>query len=323
MKILSLLEKINKEDMKISEQEILAPVQIGSAFIQTKVANMIRKFAISEQRSSGIKIFKATDYENASYIREASEGEIRSYLDILPKIILILLYQQDGCWYAFPAHQEQFKRVGPATVVSILNTHESCDRFDYVIARYDGYTFWYDDVDYRVDPDKQEHMRSSLMKQNWGKIRNVDDPNVYILDYKGLTLEDSIAYQIAARRLIQDSRSTIEQRLEKDLLDVNAKLSSVIEKGVNIEVKWINASGQIYTTVIQKNDFRVVTAGICVSGEDRKFDLKSLVGVVNYAESHKHVVRVGQGHMEEDSYFNVHPEPKNLGDRGNRWRNRR
>jgi len=323
MSIFDLIDAVGKADAATREQEIFAPVSAGSNRIRTSVAGMVREFRIPRQRESGLKMFRSTGTNSAEYTRDADEDEIRQFMELLPKVMLILVYQDSGHWYGFPAHLDSFKaRCGDLTLVRVQRPEDTLDRFDYVIARYGGNSFWYDDTDYRIDPDKLDALREGLQTTDWSKVRrgDVDDPATYAIDFRGLTEEDRISYQIAARRIIQETKSTIEQQLDEALTDVNAKLDSFVERGDNLEVKWVNSSGQPYTTVVQKEGFQVVTAGICVSGEDRKFDLKSLVGVVNYAEGAHGVVRVGHGHMGEDVYFDVHPEPDALGDRGqDRW----
>lgn len=318
--IYNILSKISSQDQAIQTKEIISSVSRQSRAIKTRVAGMVREFKIDLPNDTGIKIYRSTDYYNAQYVRDASKDEIERYLKIFPQAILILIYQDQGMWYGVPAYKNQYEcvcRSDSVNIVPIQNVNENLDRFDYVYTRFDGSLFWYEDIDYRVDPNKLDQMREYIKKIDWGsKKRLVDDPKIYELHIKGLTEEDRFGYQLAVRRVIQDIRDTFEDRLRDHLRDVNVKLDSYIEHGNKVEVRWINASGQPYTTVIQKDGFRVVTAGICVSGEDKKFDLKSLVSVVTHAERVHGIVRVGHEHMGEDSYFDIYPEPRDLGGRG-------
>ena len=45
-------------------------------------------------------------------------------------------------------------------------------------------------------------------------------------------------------------------------------------------VEWTTRDGERHTSAIAKKELTVVSAGICLSGRDRDFDLQSLVGVV-------------------------------------------
>jgi hypothetical protein len=317
--LFDLIDKVGKADKALTSGDIFAPVAPNSRIIRTRVADMVREFNIPRQKTAGLRIFQATDTTHARYVREANPDETRQYLDMLPKVYFILVYRGEDHWYGFPANQDAFaKKMGDPTLVIVHNA-DNVDQFDHVITRFDGACFWFDDLDNRVDPIKTMDLRDALKARDWSRVSktDIDNPKTYAVEVKGVTPEDMIAYQLAARRVIQETRSSLETRLETDLKDVGAKLDGYTERGDNVEVRWVNASGQGYTTVIRKDDFKVVTAGICVSGEDRKFNLKSLVGVVNHAEQQRRVGWIGHGGgLNERQYFDVHPEPRELGDRG-------
>jgi hypothetical protein len=67
--------------------------------------------------------------------------------------------------------------------------------------------------------------------------------------------------------------------------------------------------GRSYTSSVNKDDLTVQVAGICLSGEDQKFDLSSLVGVLREGGRQGELVPVGDEHyaVDEEDYWRVHP----------------
>jgi hypothetical protein len=73
---------------------------------------------------------------------------------------------------------------------------------------------------------------------------------------------------------------TNEARLRSALRFGGGDLLGFRDRGEFWLVEWLARDGQLHTSAIAKNDLTVISAGICLSGEDQKFDLQSLVGVV-------------------------------------------
>ncbi len=88
---------------------------------------------------------------------------------------------------------------------------------------------------------------------------------------------------------------------------------SIISNVPTAFVSLFRVGGRSYTSSVNKGDLTVQVAGICLNGEDSKFDLSSLVGVLREAVGTGEIVPVGgvnQG-MDEEEYWRVHP-PRRL-----------
>ncbi len=78
---------------------------------------------------------------------------------------------------------------------------------------------------------------------------------------------------------------TSEGRIRYALKETGARLVDLVVRSNNLaEVKWVSNRGNHYNSIINPTDLDVISAGLCLSGEDKKYDLISLVDVVSEGE---------------------------------------
>jgi hypothetical protein len=258
------------------------------------------KLHITPADFEGWGVFRPTSHTAAQLVREAGLAERRRYLELFPAVRLIACFREQGVWMAAPAHRGdqrfQIEGLAPLRFASELQPLET------VRARFDGGNFWFESIDPAADAAVAAYLRQ--------KLKEVADPNQ--LDRAGLSPEQKAAYAVHYLRLEEARRrmevEQTERKLREALRHAGAELVEYLERHDSYRVTF-TVGGRRHVSAVGKQDLGVQVAGICLSGQDRQFDLTSLVGVIREAEGAGEIVRVGAENdgMQEQQYWQVHP----------------
>jgi hypothetical protein len=305
------LEKLAAAEDEFLKSVFLAPVVRGGE-VRVKIAGVVCKLRVEPVNFEGWGVFCPMSHTSAELFAEASLTERRRYLELFPMVRLILARRYRNAWLAVPAHRgDQRIQIDGLVPVYLASDVQA---FEVVRTRFDGVNFWFEGVDPAYDPAAAAYLRQRLQEAT----------DVNQLDRPGLTPEQNDAYAVNFAPLPKrDRRKTKEpaeapepleqpdQKLRDALHHAGARLVDYLERGDSYRVTF-RVGGRQHVTSVEKDDLTVQTAGICLSGQDRNFDLASLVGVLREAQGAGGVVPVGEdnGGMQEEWYWRVHP-PRN------------
>jgi len=293
------LERLAEAEARAFASEFLAPVLPGVA-VRLRIAGVVCRLKVTPADFEGWGIFRPSSPVTADLVRPARLAERRQYLELLPLLRLIICLRHENQWLAIPASQADTRfRIEGLIPVRLV---EEAQLFEVVLSRFDGAQCWYDGPDPRRDPAAAAYLREAL-----GAM--VEPQH---LSRPGLTALERTAYALNyAPRLqaeIDARRDRVEERLREALAHAGAELKDYLERDDTYRVTY-EVDGRRHVSVVDQNDLSVQVAGICLSGEDRHFDLQSLVGVLREAHEGGQVVRVGFdiAGLPEGDYWDAHP----------------
>jgi hypothetical protein len=270
-----LFNKLAAEENAFIGAEVFAPVLMGQP-ICVKIARIVLHLNV-KTASSLWGVFKVLNYKEAKFIRAPSLKEKQEYFKLFPALRLILCGRDDNNWYGIPAHaaDTRFKIIGSIPVL----LPEEVQMFDTVIVRFDGKIVWFEQIDPRHNLKAASYLRESL--------NTLVKPDK--LSLSGLTQEEKNAYLMAYGPAVEadiaSRMSKEEMRLRGALERAGAAYTSHVERDHTYTIEY-TVDGQSHRSVIRKDDLQVESAGICLSGGDKNFDLQSLVGVLREGERH-------------------------------------
>lgn len=289
-----ILNHLEAAERQFPGSEFLAPVLRGGR-VQVRIAAVVCSIRVRPRDFVGWGVFRAASHTEADLVRTARLAERQQYLELFPLVRLILCRTDGPHWLALPAHRGDTRlRIQGLVPVHLV---EDAQAFETVESRFDGSRFWFDRIDGRRDPFNAATLRLAL--------NDMREPEA--IDVAGLTPEERAAYAFAYAEKLEESRDRVEVRLRAALAHAGAEFLSYLERGDGYRIEY-TVDGSRHISVVAKDDLSVQVAGICLAGQDAKFDLESLVGVLREAEG-GWVPRVGidNAGIDEDLYWDVHP----------------
>lgn len=317
-----LLRSLAAKEEAFLAEPFLAPVVRGGV-VRVRIAQVVCRLQVEPRDFVGWGVFEPMSHSAARLARPATLAERREYLRLFPLLRLVLCRRTNDGWRASTASfgDRRVRLDGLAPVMLV----EEAEQFDTVCVRYDGGAFWFDEVDPRRDPGAAAYLREALA----GNTAPED------LSRKGITAEERAAYEVnywalhrpaeeqpqaeqrpaaratpaARRRARRDAPEAVDEvgrRLAENLSHAGAELIAYLERGDGYRVTYM-VDRQRYTSSVDKDNLTVQVAGICLSGEDHRFDLASLVGVLREGEGEHGLFRVGDGGIDEEHDWQVHP----------------
>ena len=263
--ILSLIAALARDEAALGGQEFLAPLAQGGR-ARLRLRGLICELSVAGARA-GWWLCRARDARHAEIIGEALPWQRGDYLALWPELRLVLLEPlHHGDWLALPYNAsdaaQRFGLAGPVVVRLV----EGGQPFERIVSRVEGRTVWYDAPDRRADSAKAEVLRAALADAR--EAREIAE----------LGEGERAAYVLLANRY---AGQRTDGRLRAALAIGGATLVGYELAGAMLRVTWERA-GQRSVTLLSP-ELAVVSAGICLSGQDQRFDLASIVGVVRDA----------------------------------------
>jgi hypothetical protein len=269
---LNLIDSLAREEASLRGQVFLAPLG-AQGRARVRVAGLVYELELAHAQP-GWWLCQALDAARAAVADIAQPWQRGAYLALWPALRLVLAERLRGDdWVALPFNpSDAFQRFAIRGPV-IIRLVEGGQPFERVIGRVEGATIWYDEQDRRTSPATAELLREALAAER-------ASPGL-----AGLAPGERASYALLAERRAAAKAASDAARTERSLRDAltvgGARLIGYETGAGALRVTW-ERDGQRSITLVNAN-LDVVSAGVCLSGEDQRFDLASIVGVVREA----------------------------------------
>lgn len=271
-KVLDLISRIGEAEDRLTEMEFVSPI-FNNRQVATLVHGMVYTLKVPRVDPGWYKL-RAVDGKRAKIVGEAQLWDRDEYLKRFGRVRLTLVMRHGQSYLAVPDKSNPYS-LPPAEPIPVLLFDDRVMDFDRIWAVYDGANLWYKDLDYTNDQSKAGYLREAL--------DGYTEPAK--IGCSGLTFEEKLAYSLRYSLDKQIAEGRKKARIRKDVEHAGGELIRFVERSDHISVTYV-VDGEQFTSHIMKDDTRrVIAAGICLQGNDHKFDLASLVTVIREAQN--------------------------------------
>jgi hypothetical protein len=257
-----VLEKILSREKSAIGQQFIAPVA-GGHRVRIHLGGFLWE-CLLDREFSGWGVFEMAGQGRAKLLREAEVYEKERYLEAFPRVSLVLFFRDSrGIWWARDSRRGRFVEV------LLVEGHLI---FDSVTAVFDGTSYWFADLDNRIDPRKSRALRDALEATMAPEILRIAD----------LTAADRELYEMALviqREMEEQHKDVFIRKIEKALRTGDGELLEAAEVNNGFRIRWKTMRGETFTSMVDRN-LSVVSAGLCLSGGDKRQDLTTLASLL-------------------------------------------
>lgn len=280
---MELFDKLLLEENNFYNSVFFSPVLSGKD-IRIKISNIVMHLKVVRPKNfEGWGVFQPLNAREARLVRKPTLKEKQEYFKLFPNLRLIICSRNNNIWQGIPAHQAdtRFKITG----IVPIHLAEETQLFDTVIVRFDGNICWFEQIDPKSNLKVSLYLRESL--------RNLVDPKQ--ISIPGITQEEKDAYSIAYYPAYESSeefkKNREENKIKTALERAGASYLGHIERDYTYTIEY-SIDGDNFRSVVRKENLKVESAGICLSGGDKNFDLQSLIGVIREGIDRDLIVRM-------------------------------
>jgi len=273
MKVNNLFHKVEEAEKEFRNSEFIAPVARHSK-VGVRILGLVCEFTPTDPNFEGWAILKPVSFTRAEVIGSPSLLQISKYLGRLSKARMILCERRRGTWIGM--NKQLYGNQYPVLLA------DGVQLFDEIVTRGDGGNFWLEEKDPSADPTLADYLRGALV--NLASSDKLRKP--------GLDPFHREAYQWQLLLREKKIGEVTMDKIQRAVRHAGGFFKSYIERHDSYTVIFAIEGGE-YRATIEKSGLGVISAGICLSGEDKKFDLQSLVSVVKEGRERDLIHREG------------------------------